>query len=107
MTLHYIRKGYHPTYIALKSDIIGNGTIPGAGILGGTIWFTDTSEWGIVTEGGIILPYAQPPLDVGPILYSLSPSVSPSVSPSISSSLSSSLSPSKSPSISPSVSPSV
>lgn len=106
MTVKFIRKDAMPTYIALSTDA-SKGKLPGAGIIGATVFFTDTGDWRIIDENLDLAHFYYPKVSTGGVISSYSPSISPSISPSLSRSVSPSLSPSLSSSLSPSLSSSV
>ena len=54
MTLNLISPNAFPTYIALSTDIINN-KLPGAGIIGGTVYLEDTLTWKIISGNMLTL----------------------------------------------------
>lgn len=54
MTLVFLGKEHFPNYIAVSDDI-SDSTIAGLGIIGATVYATDTQRWYITTGSAMTL----------------------------------------------------
>ncbi len=58
MTLTFVGKHSVPAYIALETDIEDNDTIPGAFLIGKTVFLTDIQEYRLILPDLKLIPFA-------------------------------------------------